>query len=366
MTIAQTLIAYSVQSPSQASNVLRAYQQLLKGVSYGRLTGLYAFATLKGARLLVDVLKKSVSWKKSKKRWIVSIDDGITEPDALRFLLSFPKSEVRIPYGEQLLTRALTPIFRFHPKTLLLESGTARSLPVGILVGSANLTSSGLCFGHEHVLSMRLPTSGKLMPCIADAIVEIEKMMETASVIDNSFIDRYEAIRPRIPASKELQDEKKSNLIFQDKPVIRPEISAAFATAVHLWIDIKYVVPNRGPGQEGNQIDMQRGSRVFFGFGDGAVPRNTAIGAIPIVFGGNTTIRNLRFGNNFMDKLDLPVPGFDGPPTYAAKTLLFTKAPGNTFRLTLGSKQEVADWKKVSRERGTFYSMRSGRQFGVF
>jgi hypothetical protein len=73
---------------------------------------------------------------------------------------------------------------------------------------------------------MRLPTSGKLMPCIADAIVELEKMMETANVIDNSFIDRYEAIRPRIPASKELQDEKKSNLIFQDKPVIRPEISA--------------------------------------------------------------------------------------------------------------------------------------------
>jgi HKD family nuclease len=175
MTIAQTLIAYSVQSPSQASSVLRAYQQLLKGVSYGRLTGLYAFATLKGARLLVDVLKESVSWKKAKKRWIVSIDDGITEPDALRFLLSFPKSEVRIPYGEQLLNRALTPVFRFHPKTLLLESGTARSIPVGILVGSANLTSSGLCFGHEHVLSMRLPTSGKLMPCIADAIVELEK-----------------------------------------------------------------------------------------------------------------------------------------------------------------------------------------------
>src|SRR5205807_1645751 len=116
----------------------------------------------------------------------------------------------------------------------------------------------------------------------------------------------------------------------------------------------------------GNQIDMQRGSRVFFGFGDKTLPKNTAIGTVQIVYDKHSAFRNLRFGNNSMDKLDLPIPGVEGPPSYREQTLLFTRESPGTFRLTVGTPIDIAKWKVKSNAAGTLFTMRSGRKFGVF
>jgi hypothetical protein len=111
---------------------------------------------------------------------------------------------------------------------------------------------------------------------------------------------------------------------------------------------------------------MQRGTRVFFGFGDRALPRNSPIGSVRILFEGHSATRNLRFGNNQMDKLDLPVPDVEGPPSYQNETLLFTRESPTSYRLTLGTAAEIADWKARSRATGTLFAMQSGREFGVF
>jgi hypothetical protein len=67
-----------------------------------------------------------------------------------------------------------------------------------------------------------------------------------------------------------------------------------------------------------------------------------------------------------MDKLDLPVPGKEGPATYRHQTLLFTRQPDGSFRLSLGSTPEVSIWKQASERLGTLFGMRSGREYGVF
>ena len=106
-------------------------------------------------QLLNSTLGESPSWRNAVKRWIISIDDGLTEPDALRFLMSLRNSEVRIPDGEALLLRGLAPVRRFHPKTMLVEQGKTAYLPLALVVGSANLTLNGLSLGHEHAMCTR-------------------------------------------------------------------------------------------------------------------------------------------------------------------------------------------------------------------
>lgn len=358
-------IAYTVQRPGEGTAVLNAYRELAGSTAFGRVTGLYAFASLKGARLLHNVLSESPSWQAATKRWVLSIDGGITEPGALRFLLGLPRTEVRVPHAEELLTRNLRPMYRFHPKTLLMEKRETTFVPVAIMVGSANMTCSGLCFGHEHAMSAQA-TTGTLPATLTNGLAELERVVNWATSINTAFIDRYAAIRPAKPTLPEEFEDRRTDLLLQDKPVLPATQAAALAAADHFWIDIEYVVPNRGKHDEGNQIDMQRGSRVFFGFGDRTYQKNSPIGTVRISFGAHSASRNLRFGNNSMDKLDLPIPGVEGPPSYSGETLLFTRESSGSFRLVVGTAAEITSWKARSRAAGTLFTMRSGREFGVF
>lgn len=361
-----TRISYAVQRPAQGAVILNAYRALATSIPFDRITGLYAFASLKGARLLHDALSESSSWDSAVKRWVLSIDGGITEPEAIGFLLRQRRTEVRVPNAEELLASRLRPKRRFHPKTLLLERAITDLVPTGVIVGSANLTCNGLCFGHEHAMSAWTTASDNLASSLSTGLNELATVVDEATAVDASFVNRYAAIRPARPTLLEEFEDVRADQILQENPVIPATRSASLAAASNFWIDIEYVVPNRGKNEEGNQIDMQRGSRVFFGFGDHRLPRNSPIGSVQIMYEGHSAPRNLRFGNNQMDKLDLPIPGSEGPPSYSHQTLLFTlEAPGR-YRLSVGSPATIADWKRRSELAGTRFSMQGGREFGVF
>jgi hypothetical protein len=74
----------------------------------------------------------------------------------------------------------------------------------------------------------------------------------------------------------------------------------------------------------------------------------------------------MRFGNNLMDKLDLPLPDEEGPSTYRNTVLLFERLRPGEFQLRVGTPREISRWRSASRRAGTGYSMRGGRQYGVF
>ncbi|GAI35801.1 unnamed protein product, partial [marine sediment metagenome] len=124
------------------------------------------------------------------------------------------------------------------------------------------------------------------------------------------------------------------------------------------------VVQNRGPGKPGNQIDMHRGTRVFFGFDVANVVPNTALGPVVIAFEGETNYRSLRYGNNGMDKITLPA--LQPPRTYANRTLLFQRQPKGVFELVIGTSQQASKWQRLSLQQNGLYQMQSGREFGVF
>src|SRR5207249_2488847 len=110
-----------------------------------------------------------------------------------------------------------------------------------------------------------------------------------ATRIDKDFVDRYAAARPATPPpAEDPENADQVNQISQPQPEIPITKAAALAAAPHLWVDIEYVVSNRGPREEGNQIDLQRGTRVFFGFGDGKLPKNRPIGSVTIQYGSHS------------------------------------------------------------------------------
>jgi hypothetical protein len=74
----------------------------------------------------------------------------------------------------------------------------------------------------------------------------------------------------------------------------------------------------------------------------------------------------MRFGNNYMDKLNLPIPTDEGPEEYEGTTLLFERRADGAFNMLVGTSADVRGWKRRSRRQGTLYQMRSGREYGVF
>jgi len=99
------------------------------------------------------------------------------------------------------------------------------------------------------------------------------------------------------------------------------------AMARVLWTSPGGISRNRGPGSPGSQLDLPRGTRAFFGFVDMSVARNTTLGSVLLqVPGHHEVVRTLRYGNNSMEKVNLPIPGRDSPADgYESMNLAFMR-----------------------------------------
>ncbi len=98
---------------------------------YDRLDVAVAYATDPGLRALGVILE---SWPPGS-RWIVGLDDAVTQPAAIKRLQALPGADFRIA--------KLAPVRRFHPKLYHLWSSTNPAHSV-LLIGSANMTERGL------------------------------------------------------------------------------------------------------------------------------------------------------------------------------------------------------------------------------
>ena len=113
------------------------------------------------------------------------------------------------------------------------------------------------------------------------------------------------------------------------------------------------------------QLMMKRYSRVFFGFTAKDLPRDSAIGEVSIEWQGRRNAgRTLRFSNNSMDVLTLPVP--DEGEAYDQQTLHFEQVGVRAFKLNIGSRTDVRRWKRRSEVIDGILPMRSERQWGVY
>ena len=155
-----------------------------------------------------------------------------------------------------------------------------------------------------------------------------------------------------------------------NRNVVTGPLAVQLAHAQALWVRTESLYANRGAGNPGNQLDTQRGTRAFFGFTTNMVDKNHIFGDVEIQVPGHRSVsRSVRFGNNLMDKINLPIPGRDGPETYDHSILIFERAGVGTsglshFKLTVTDAAGLAA-RKARANNSIDAQMHGGREFGL-
>lgn len=306
--------------------------------------GSYAYATESGTASFELRFGQSF-WDEVESKWLFGIDYGRTQPKALRFIASKPNAEVRIFDGSWIVGRPdFIPRRDFHMKAaFLVNADTDR---FGMVSGSGNFSASGLASNVECGVMLFAENKDQYERTFRAAHVSTEMLWAGATPLAD-VIEAYDA-----------------TWTAKNVPVAAGEAGHAdFKAAEAFWIEAGYVTRNRGPNRPGNQIDLPRGVSTLFGLhATPDQPRNSTIGEITYITPtGDEVIRNLRLGDNSMEKMTLPIPETHGLDLYDGKVLVFRKSGAKHLIWAF----EQADFETAFRGHlGDVKAMASGRRYG--
>lgn len=333
-----------------------------------------AYATVGGVCLLEETLKSQLddTWVQMRKRWLVGIDWCRSDPPAFRRLEGMKKSQVRVPNGGALVkTDGCTPRDTFHPKLFVFAAPSVYA----VICGSGNLSANGLSRGCEVGSLVVANRTSRKDTSDVEEVEELLRWLEQewrrADRYD-ALADDYESIcRERI---------KKRNFVPTDDDNRPPEESGRSSRAAlteqqirqlrtfdRFWIDAGALGANLGRGRPGNQLDMKRFTRAYFGASVDKVEPNTEIAKITLIWDGERHVdRTLKFGDNQMDKLNVPPGGRRGELFYDGKTLLFSRRPDGAFDFAAGDRTQRRVWRQSSGRDGIIHRLSSKREWGLF
>ena len=123
-----------------------AIKQDCENPLHDRFDAAVAYATAQGVRALDRLLGRTVV----QSRWVLGLDDAITQSAAIDMLQQRAGAEVRVV--------KLSPARRFHPKYYRLWSSTDATRSVTI-IGSGNMTERGLQSNAEAAVILRSDTA---------------------------------------------------------------------------------------------------------------------------------------------------------------------------------------------------------------
>ena len=320
-----------------------------------------AYATQSGVVALEESLGKFTGWLTACKRWLVGIDYCRSDPTALAHLDTLPKSEVRIFDGLFVAARVgCVPRSPYHPKAYLLQGQDIST----VVIGSGNLSRTGLCLSIEAGIRASSSMNGPVRDMhnwfsnhwnCATPFREIEEQY------DQQYGSKDNRLHPTV-SDEDSVPESASN-----PGQLRADQLRKLRVCKHLWIEAGNLHRNRGLYRAGNQLMLKRNSRVFFGFPARDLTPNSTVGCVEIRYGGHVRPDcSLRFSDNSMDVLTLPIPGAEGPESYDRSTLHFERTGVRRLELTIGGPGEVSQWKRWSQSIGSHFRMQSGRQWGVY
>jgi hypothetical protein len=74
----------------------------------------------------------------------------------------------------------------------------------------------------------------------------------------------------------------------------------------------------------------------------------------------------VAFGDNLMDKLNVPPSGDRGRLFYRGKTLLFSRRSDDAFDFAAGDQTQRRLWRETSRRCRTIHPLSRNREWGLF
>lgn len=362
---------YIVQT-SRGAKYEALFQAAISGVEYRRLDVAVAYATIGGVRALEKMLTVAIGddrWQAIKKRWLIGIDWCRTDPPALRRLAAMPNSEVRVPDGKRLIkSTGCVPRDTFHLKLFVLDG----AVHTAIICGSGNLSANGLGRGCECGSAWVTEAKRRSQPEETKSIVKWFAVAWKDAARLKDIYDGYARIvratvRKRRAAPTEDDTRPPDLPRTSHRKSLTEEQIRQLRSFDNFWIDAGPLGANLGHGIPGNQLDMKRFTRAFFGARVEDVKANTEIDKITLIWGKQINeARTLRFGDNGMDKLNVPPAGRRGVLFYRGKTLLFSRRADGAFSFEVGDAKMRAKWMKRSRKQGVVHRLSSQRQWGLF
>jgi len=140
----EALLGFQRQGPGIRS-LLSLITEEIASNHYTRISACAAYASYQGVVIARTLLAKE---RTRSFRWLVGLDDYITDPEAIKVAAGIRQSETRIV--------AVTAGQRFHAKAYLLDlSSDTRAT---LIVGSANLTKAALTKNCEGYVLLRATT----------------------------------------------------------------------------------------------------------------------------------------------------------------------------------------------------------------
>lgn len=351
------------QSKRCPSQVLFAFDEVVTH-KVERMRCAVAYSTRLGCARLVQRLEQrtgATAWQQAPKQFITSLDFGMTEPAALEYLASLPKSEVRVANPSVIERDGLLPQKAYHPKVYLFDEAK-RS---GCVVGSANLTDSALTGNTEVVVA------GFMAGGIVDADATWAELSADTAPLSSELLARYLGVWER-PKRREVEPDP-----IVRPPKIEPQGVEVFWEAIsnglkpssldHFWVEAGAM----SSGGSHNQLELPRGANRFFGlnhvdYGN----EHITIGHPRLTLRESTwSDRPLTWhGNNRMERMNLPTPtqgGFD----YRQTAVLFRRHPhGFEIDVLPWNDAGAIAWRAASVELGTVFRLGKGgsRICGLF
>lgn len=341
----------------------------LENQKYSKLEAAVAYVTVGGVSALRGNGIHDAHLDRMRTQWLAGVDWYRSDPVALEALSQRANSNVRVFDGSGVTASpGCAPVTPFHPKGFVF-SGQGALLMIS---GSANLSRNGLTRGVElnTVIEVADPRSSAERSAW-DAIQRTRKWFATAwrdadiyGAIATDYSAAWQAARPVPPTT----DDHTARPLAAARGFSSSEL-AAIRRATTFWIQSGNLTHNLGPGMPGNQLMMRALTRVFFGFSEVVVPKQTPIGSVEISFNNVVTPDlSLEFAHNGMDRLNLPRPSAGGPSSYDQQTLVFRKRPiaGQVgYALQLASKSQALKLLRQSDAEGLTFAMPGqGRAFG--
>ena len=314
-----------IQTNDDPNSSVRSFlENHIDGAAYCHVYAAMAYVTIAGIRDVLGILKKPPV----NTRWVIGLDDAVTQPGAIELCQSLPKSQVRVASFEH-------EHRRFHPKVLYLSNG-AKSSQAFMMLGSSNLTKAALCGNAESVIILHSDTP--------DEKAELDTLWRTAwrlgrgfsaSELD-SYRQKYElSMKHRRQARKARTKTRRSArkravrlVLGDDHAEVDP------STATTCWIECGNVTAM------GRELEFKAEQGLFFGLNPhGEDPKH-----LNYVVSDATTVRlRMKYQGNHMWRLQM-----NSNVPEVAKGLRPIRANGK-----LGRSPWVAVFKRVKRK-GTY------------
>lgn len=213
--------------------------------AFDRLDVAVAYATKQG----ILTLGTALGGFPTKSRWIVGLDDAITQPEALDFLLALQGAKLRVA--------ALSPQRRFHPKLYSLARSDDAASRLNA-VGSGNMTLRGLRHNGEAAVLLAAESSAEANLLKA----QWETLWSLGVEPTTSRLNEYAAIYAKA---------KKERKKIVDLGVAPPEpppdasvpavLNGDAATATYSWLDVGSATA------QGREVELPRAMVPYFGVG---------------------------------------------------------------------------------------------------